>query len=127
MVWLSSPSQNTSGSSSEKNRKVLLVIAHPDDEVMFFTPVLLTLMESNSQITVLCLSNGNYEGMGTIRTNELIKSLSMFQIPAKNVHILDDPQLQDGMQNNWPSKVISDRVIEFIETTSSTMVRVFVN
>ena len=127
MVWLSSPSQNTSGSSSEKNRKVLLVIAHPDDEVMFFTPVLLTLMESNSQITVLCLSNGNYEGMGTIRTNELIKSLSMFQIPAKNVHILDDPQLQDGMQNNWPCKVISDRVIEFIETTSSTMVRVFVN
>lgn len=123
MVWLKCPLQNLSSGSADKSRRVLLVIAHPDDEVMFFTPVLLTLLASSVPISVLCLSNGNYEGMGSIRTNELIKSMSMFQVPAKDVHVLDDPQLQDGMQNNWPTHLISSKVIEYIQSTGSTMVR----
>ena len=114
MVWLSSPSQNTSVSFSEKNRKVLLVIAHPDDEVMFFTPVLLTLMESNAQITVLCLSNGNYEGMGTIRTNELIKSLSM--LLAERILLIEtivSDCLLLLLRTRWPSSSSASQLTFF--------------
>jgi N-acetylglucosaminylphosphatidylinositol deacetylase len=49
------------------------VIAHPDDEAMFFVPSILQLGAYNS-IHVLCLSNGNYAGLGAIREKELVKS-----------------------------------------------------
>lgn len=38
--------------------KVLLVIAHPDDECMFFTPVILSLLKRGCDIHVLCLTTG---------------------------------------------------------------------
>jgi len=40
------------------NKKVLLVTAHPDDECMFFAPVILKY--SNTTF-LLCLSNGMYK------------------------------------------------------------------
>jgi N-acetylglucosaminylphosphatidylinositol deacetylase len=106
-----------------KNGKVLLVIAHPDDEVMFFTPVLLTFAASAHQISILCLSNGNFEGLGNIRSNELVKSAAMFQIPARHVYVINDPELEDGMQNIWPAKRISDIVSKHIQSTGASLVR----
>ena len=38
--------------------QALLVIAHPDDETMFFTPTLHELGMQGCSVTVLCLSNG---------------------------------------------------------------------
>ena len=43
----------------------LLVIAHPDDECMFFTPTLLGLQSQNVVVHVLCLSTGNFAGACT--------------------------------------------------------------
>ncbi len=40
------------------SRRVLLVIAHPDDEAMFFVPALHSLAEAGATVGVLCLSNG---------------------------------------------------------------------
>ena len=37
---------------------VLLVIAHPDDESMFFAPTLLSLATARIRTSVLCLSTG---------------------------------------------------------------------
>ncbi|ADM11958.1 N-acetylglucosaminylphosphatidylinositol deacetylase [Encephalitozoon intestinalis ATCC 50506] len=48
----------------------LLLIAHPDDESMFFAPSLLSLRE---RMDILCLSNGNKEGKGKEREKELRK------------------------------------------------------
>jgi LmbE family N-acetylglucosaminyl deacetylase len=41
-------------------KNILLVIAHPDDEVMFFGPTLIGITNSSSEnnVRVLCLSNG---------------------------------------------------------------------
>jgi len=38
----------------------LLVIAHPDDESMFFIP----FIRQQSNMEILCLSNGGYDGLG---------------------------------------------------------------
>lgn len=37
---------------------VLLVIAHPDDESMFFGPTLVSLQERGVRVKVVCLTNG---------------------------------------------------------------------
>ena len=42
----------------DKCRNILLIIAHPDDEAMFFSP-LLEGLKKNSRVSLLCLSTGN--------------------------------------------------------------------
>ena len=95
---------------------ILLVIAHPDDEVMFFSPILTALSMrklETSTMNILCLSNGNAEGLGSIRTKELKKCCCLFNIDAERVFVVDHDRLQDGMDNVWPEEVVSDIIIEF--------------
>ena len=66
-------------SSSSLTPRLLLVIAHPDDEAMFFSPLLLSF-HSKQSIFILCLSNGNIEGLGEIRTQEVLQQLSLFSL-----------------------------------------------
>lgn len=56
-----------------KGKKILYVIAHPDDEAMFFVPSIRKLREHN-KLWLMCLSNGNAAGLGKIREKELEKS-----------------------------------------------------
>jgi LmbE family N-acetylglucosaminyl deacetylase len=46
------------GDKIGRSRRVLLVISHPDDESMFFTPLLSTLKSNEVDAYILCLSNG---------------------------------------------------------------------
>lgn len=39
-------------------KRVLIVIAHPDDECMFFGPTIFRLCEQGAEVYLLCLSNG---------------------------------------------------------------------
>jgi N-acetylglucosaminylphosphatidylinositol deacetylase len=50
----------SSSSTPISGRNILLVIAHPDDEVMFFGPTLVGITNSSAEnnVRVLCLSNG---------------------------------------------------------------------
>ena len=66
--------------------RILVVTAHPDDECMFFGPTLLALSHKN--VTVACLSTGNFDGLGSIRRVELDKSCRILN--AESV-CLDDP------------------------------------
>ncbi len=105
-----------------KASRVLLVIAHPDDEVMFFTPLLRYLQSTSAIVSILCLSDGNFEGIGTIRSLELIKCAAMFSIAAEDVHIVNHDQLQDGMKNDWPAHVIAEIVQRYILSIEPSMV-----
>ena len=40
--------------------RLLLVVAHPDDESMFFAPLLTAAARSGTNVFVLCLSNGTH-------------------------------------------------------------------
>lgn len=42
-------------------KRVLIITSHPDDECMFFGPVIKFCQHLESQIYLLCLSHGNYE------------------------------------------------------------------
>lgn len=39
-------------------KTALILTAHPDDEVMFFTPTILALQTEGWEVQALCLSNG---------------------------------------------------------------------
>jgi N-acetylglucosaminylphosphatidylinositol deacetylase len=54
----------------------VFVIAHPDDESMFFIPTIRALQqhESESTIWLLCLTTGDYDGLGKARVKELEKA-----------------------------------------------------
>lgn len=103
---------------------VLLVFAHPDDEVMFFTPLLDLLQSREIAVHFLCLSNGNFEGHGKAREAELVESAAYFGVPKKNVKIVSHPQLQDGMKEDWPAQVVRKEVDAYLQRagTISTVV-----
>ncbi|KAG9153628.1 hypothetical protein Leryth_008562 [Lithospermum erythrorhizon] len=58
-------------SNDGRVRNILLVIAHPDDESMFFTPTIIYLTSRGHNVHILCISTGNADGMGNIRREEL--------------------------------------------------------
>lgn len=50
------------------------VVAHPDDEAMFFWPTLAQLHDAGVRLSVLCLSTGNFDGLGDLRRQEMVES-----------------------------------------------------
>ena len=89
----------------EQYGNYLLVIAHPDDECLFFAPVLLSI---HSNIYLLCLSNGNNH-----RSDELSRSCE--QLNIKEYKIIDDQiQLKDSQTVSWSSEAILGHVNQAI-------------
>jgi N-acetylglucosaminylphosphatidylinositol deacetylase len=111
-MWYKNPTTIKLKDNISHDSKILLVIAHPDDEAMFFGPLLIASRKELSQISILCLSNGNYDGLGKIRSKELLESGNIFSIPNDKITIIENNRLQDGMNNNWPVDIIADIVIE---------------
>lgn len=87
-------------------KKILFLIAHPDDEVMFFGPTILRLVKDN-EIFLVCLSNGNAEGIGKVREKELLKSCQILGISEQNIEIIENSNLQDSMSLDWNPALIS--------------------
>jgi LmbE family N-acetylglucosaminyl deacetylase len=56
----------------KSSAKPLLVVAHPDDESLFFGALL--AQNKNLKWTVLCLTDGNAEGRGNDRHQELLRA-----------------------------------------------------
>lgn len=71
--------------------KVLLLTAHPDDECMFFAPTLISLVKANEDVYSLCLSTGDADGLGEVRTSELRSSLDVLGIGEGKRWIVDHP------------------------------------
>ena len=97
---------------SGREKGILLLTAHPDDEAMFFAPTLLALtsqtrqrasMEEHnpasqqvlaaqrSNVYSLCLSVGNADGLGHVRPDELRHSLDILGVSEHNRWIVDHP------------------------------------
>ncbi len=118
---------------SQSRDNILLVIAHPDDEAMFFVPSLQHLKQYFN-VHVLCLSNGRcpagrcarwaqvhyiccaggFDGLGATREKELYASCISLGLDRQHVTVLDEPDLRDGMQANWPPAVVARHVQHYV-------------
>jgi N-acetylglucosaminylphosphatidylinositol deacetylase len=87
------------------NKRICLLIAHPDDEAMFFAPTVLALTkpELGNHLKILCLSTGDADGLGETRKKELQKSaLELGLRSESDVFIVDDlARFPDGMDKDW--------------------------
>ncbi|CAB1097639.1 unnamed protein product [Ectocarpus sp. CCAP 1310/34] len=92
-----------------------VVIAHPDDESMFFAPTLTTLERRGQRAAVLCLSSGDFYGLGQTRKRELVKACGVLGVEEDDVVIIEHPKLQDGSTEAWPADVVSSHVHDFVQ------------
>lgn len=95
------------------NSSISLLIAHPDDEAMFFGPTLskLSLPEYNNNVTIICFSSGNFDGIGHVRKQELLASAQQFNVPASNVRLIDDPQrFPDSQEIHWNTTILASEI-----------------
>ncbi|KAF8040424.1 hypothetical protein BT93_B2604 [Corymbia citriodora subsp. variegata] len=99
-----------SGENANKSN-VLLVIAHPDDESMFFLPTISYLTSRGHNLHILCLSVGDADGKGNIRKEELYQACATLKVPCQQVKVVDHPDLQDGFGNKWNHNLLS-KIIE---------------
>ena len=94
----------------------LIVTAHPDDECMFFAPTILSLSNNVHQnLYILCLSNGNYYGLGSKRQSEFFASLRILGIPKEHCLLINNPKLQDGPDNSWDIEVILETIRKTVQ------------
>ena len=75
--------------------KIAILIAHPDDEVLFFLPTIhYWTQQQNAQITLICMTHGNDHRGQELRQSA--KHLSIHQVVA-----LDLPSFPDCMSIRW--------------------------
>jgi N-acetylglucosaminylphosphatidylinositol deacetylase len=114
----------TSAFPTLRGKRICLLIAHPDDEAMFFSPTLLSLAnpESQNRIFILCLSSGDADGLGHIRKTELKKSALLLGVKsAEQVVILEDERFPDSMTANWEAKEIAKVLQHYFAPKMKTM------
>eukprot|EP01102_Stenamoeba_stenopodia_P001850 TRINITY_DN11673_c0_g1_i1.p1 TRINITY_DN11673_c0_g1~~TRINITY_DN11673_c0_g1_i1.p1 ORF type:complete len:289 (-),score=45.65 TRINITY_DN11673_c0_g1_i1:54-920(-) len=130
---------NVSSSESSTEPRALqrigFVIAHPDDEAMFFSPTIKTLSENINkrkkqgvaevELCLLCLSSGNFDGLGEIRKKELVESCVRLGIDRDAVTIVDDKDIQDDPNREWPHEKVAAHIDRFVQANNITTLITF--
>jgi len=101
-------------------KSALIVTAHPDDEVMFFAPLILSLLRVPSKdiaVYVLCLSEGLE---GKVRRAELEESLKVLNVKDFVISDRQDgPKVLCGLtfcKKTWWSSPVLLRLLDGILT-----------
>lgn len=107
------------------SKRFLLIVAHPDDECLFFSPTILALISRNKLAHLLVLSTGNSRGLGPIREKELHQSCEILHIDQSRCIILNRTELQDNPSQWWPKENISQIIDYYIKTFQIDLVITF--
>lgn len=99
------------GAQLRRLDEIIVLFAHPDDEVMFFLPLIQLAHEVGVKVRLLCMSRGNYDGLGDIRAVEFAKIAK--KLKAASADILDDVRLPDGPTMWSPEDVSSALKVYF--------------
>lgn len=111
--------------SNLRNKRIILLIAHPDDESMFFSPTLqaLTHPALQNHLKILCMSTGDSEGLGETRRKEIEAAAVTLGVRRKeDVFVLNDARFKDGMNETWrPEEIVRVLASAFAPHLNSTL------
>ncbi|XP_021494834.1 N-acetylglucosaminyl-phosphatidylinositol de-N-acetylase isoform X6 [Meriones unguiculatus] len=105
--------------------RALLVIAHPDDEAMFFAPSVLGLARLEQRVSLLCFSSGNFYNQGEIRKKELLQSCEVLGIPPSRVMIIDNREFPDHPGVQWDTELVASTLLQHINVNDINLVVTF--
>lgn len=91
----------------------VLVIAHPDDESMFFVPTLRSLKARGETFWILCLTTGDYDGLGAIRSKEMHQAGVL--LGAEKTIVCDT--LKDHPTQRWNIEQVQHQIQEALRTS----------
>jgi N-acetylglucosaminylphosphatidylinositol deacetylase len=109
----------------ENTKNFLIVVAHPDDECLFFSPTILGLISRGKIGHILVLSKGNSLGLGPIREKELNGSCQKLGVDLSRCLSLNLTDLQDNFYRWWPKENISEIVEKYIKKFQIDLVITF--
>jgi len=128
-VAVSNVDNPSSASPTTIDGGVLFVTAHPDDETMFFLPTITRLLEAwgHDRVYLLCLSTGNFDGLGHKRTRELL-DCCVGELGFRPGHVVcvDDPLMQDGPNVEWDVQHIAQILDTFVRDHDISQVIIIV-
>uniref|UniRef100_A0A6A7G3D8 N-acetylglucosaminylphosphatidylinositol deacetylase n=1 Tax=Hirondellea gigas TaxID=1518452 RepID=A0A6A7G3D8_9CRUS len=114
--------------STTRQRRVLFVIAHPDDECMFFGPTILHFTQKEkAMVFLICLTNGSYNNaeIGRRRQRELWESCQLLGIPASHITLYKCEHLPDHPSKIWPVVNTANIINNHLHTLLCDMVITF--
>lgn len=99
--------------NNPNKNKVCFIISHPDDEAMFFVPTIRQLVSAGKEVSLICLSNGNFDGLGKTREKELENSCKLLGI--SHLYQINNENLQDGPNNTWEVGLIAEIIANYLK------------
>jgi len=106
-------------------KRVCFVIAHPDDESVFFLPTVKKAVDSNCEVFILCLSDGGFRGRGSKRKGELFDAMSVIGIPVDHITVLSDSSFQDSKIHFWDAAHLRPVIKEHLKLNKADVVITF--
>jgi N-acetylglucosaminylphosphatidylinositol deacetylase len=97
--------------------EVLFVIAHPDDETIFFFPTIQALIAKKVKVNILCLSNGDFDRLGKIREEEMRILADYLKI--NSVEIVSNDKLKDDINKSWDKEIVSEEVSKYLSRNNN--------
>ncbi len=112
--------------SKFRGNRICILIAHPDDETMFFMPIFKNLLNNNNNlIFLLCMSNGNADGLGNIRELELQRLVSFIGLNRSNILCINSSDLPDSMLIDWNINIIQKYLDSFVRNNNINCIITF--
>ena len=91
-------------------KTVLLIISHPEDSIIYFSPTIKTLLEQNIKLKILCISKNKDNNCNYIfKTGEKVKN---FEEMSKNMKLEDNKLI---ILEEYNSKNISMEIKKYLE------------
>lgn len=113
------------------NKNICILIAHPDDEVMFFGPIIRSLSKIRNRIFILCMTSGDYYGKGGLRVKEMKASCVNLIGNGKtsnliNLKVVNEPEkLPDHPSRQWDEQLAREIISSYLKANSINTVITF--
>jgi N-acetylglucosaminylphosphatidylinositol deacetylase len=105
------------------NKEALIVIAHPDDETIFFFPTMYALISKSIKVNILCLSNGNYYNLGKIREKEMQNLCKHLKL--NSVEMINNDKLKDDLLLSWDAQIVANEISNYIQRNDNKIGVIF--